>query len=91
MTKNTLEKIIDNRIIEIEQRKNLVPIERLINNISDYENMYENKFYNFKKRIEDNVKNNKISIIELKELIIGNNLVYWKLIVTIFCLWTESS
>ena len=28
MTKNTLEKIIDNRIIEIEQRKKLVPVER---------------------------------------------------------------
>ena len=68
MTKNILEKIIDNRIIEIEERKSLVPIERLINNISDYEYMYKKKFYDFKKRINDNIRNNKISIIaEMKK------------------------
>ena len=68
MTKNTLEKIIDNRIIEIEQRKKLIPVEKLMNNISDYEDMYDGKFYNFKKKIEDNIKNNKISIIaEMKK------------------------
>ena len=68
MTKNTLEKIIDNRIIEIEQRKKLIPVEKLMSNISDYEDMYDGKFYNFKKKIEDNIKNNKISIIaEMKK------------------------
>ena len=39
MTKNTLEKIIDNRIIEIENRKKLVPIERLMAHMNDYENI----------------------------------------------------
>ena len=38
MTKNILEKIIDNRIVEIEQRKSWVPIETLKNYIIDYEN-----------------------------------------------------
>ena len=55
MTKNILEKIIDNRIVEIEQRKSWVPIETLKNYIIDYEDMYERKFYDFKKRIEDNI------------------------------------
>jgi indole-3-glycerol phosphate synthase len=68
MSKNTLEEIINNRTVEIEQRKSLVPIEKLISNINDYENMFDGKFYNFKKRIEDNIRNNKISIIaEMKK------------------------
>ena len=68
MTKNILEKIIDNRVVEIEQRKKIMPIEKLMSYISDYENSPESKFYDFKKKIEDNIKKNKISIIaEMKK------------------------
>ena len=68
MTKNTLEKIIDNRIIEIENRKRLVPVERLIAKMNDYEDMYDGKFYDFKKKIQNNIDNDKISIVaEMKE------------------------
>ena len=68
MTKNILEKIIDNRVVEIEQRKKIMPIEKLMSYISDYENNPESKFYDFKKKIEDNIKKNKISIIaEMKK------------------------
>jgi indole-3-glycerol phosphate synthase len=68
MSKNTLKEIINNRIVEIEQRKSFVPIEKVIDNINDYEGMYDGKFYNFKKKIEDNIKSNKISIIaEMKK------------------------
>ena len=68
MTKNTLERIIDNRIIEIEQRKKLMSIEKLMGYISDYKTIYDGKFYDFKKKIEDNIKKNKISIIaEMKK------------------------
>ena len=68
MTKNTLEKIISNRIKEIKQRKKLISYDVLKKNIIEYESMYKNKFYNFKKRIEDNIKDNKISIIaEIKK------------------------
>ena len=51
MSKNTLKEIINNRIVEIEQRKSFVPIEKVIDNINDYEGMYDGKFYNFKKII----------------------------------------
>jgi indole-3-glycerol phosphate synthase len=68
MSKNILEEIINNRIIEIKYRKKLIPYDVLKKNIIEYESMYENKFYNFKKRVEDNIKNNKISIIaEMKK------------------------
>ena len=68
MSKNALEEIINNRIIEIEYRKKLIPYDVLKKNIIEYESMYENRFYNFKKRVEDNIKNNKISIIaEIKK------------------------
>ena len=68
MTKNTLERIIDNRIVEIEQRKKLMSIEKLMGYISDYKTIYDGKFYDFKKKIEDNIKKNKISIIaEMKK------------------------
>ena len=60
MTKNTLEKIISNRIKEIEQRKKLMSYDVLKKKIIEYESMYKKKFYNFKKRIEDNIKDNKI-------------------------------
>jgi indole-3-glycerol phosphate synthase len=68
MTKNTLERIIDNRIVEIEQRKKIISIEKLMSYINDYENIYDGKFYDFKKKIEDNITKNKISIIaEMKK------------------------
>ena len=48
MAKNILEKIIDNRIKEIEYRKKLISMEVLERNIIEYESMYERKFYDFK-------------------------------------------
>tara|TARA_Y100000389_G_scaffold35241_1_gene29963 strand:- start:66 stop:875 length:810 start_codon:yes stop_codon:yes gene_type:complete len=68
MSKNTLKEIINNRIVEIEYRKKLIPYDVLKKNIIEYESINENKFYNFKKRVEDNIKNDKISIIaEMKK------------------------
>ena len=68
MTKNTLEKIIDNRVIEIEKKKSLVPIQKLEEYIVEYENMYQCKYFDFKNQISDNIKSKKISIIgEIKK------------------------
>ena len=68
MSNNTLEKIIDNRIKEIEYKKRGIPIEQLEEYIIEFELMYNKKFYDFKKKIENNIKSNKISIIaEIKK------------------------
>jgi len=68
MAKNILEKIIDNRIKEIEYRKKLISMEVLERNIIEYESMHERKFYDFKNKIVANINNSKISIIaEMKE------------------------
>ena len=68
MSNNTLEKIIDNRIKEIEYKKRGIQIEQLEEYIIEFEHMYNKKFYDFKKKIENNIKSNKISIIaEIKK------------------------
>ena len=72
MAENILQKIIDNRIKEIEKQKTLLSREKLQdqinqNKIKDTSNI---KYYDFKKKILDNIKNGKISIIgEIKKLV----------------------
>ena len=64
MTENILQKIINNRIKEIEKQKTLLSSETL----QDQINQNEIKYYDFKKKISDNIKNGKISIIgEIKK------------------------
>ena len=68
MSNNTLEKIINNRIKEVENKKKLMPVESLNELIMDFEHMYNKKFYDFKKKIVNNINSNKISIIaEIKK------------------------
>ena len=68
MSENILQKIINNRIKEIEKRKSMFSIEKYEENIIEYEHMYGGKYYNFKDKILNNIKNNKISIIgEIKK------------------------
>jgi len=70
MPENILQKIINNRIKEIEKQKTLISSERLQDmiNQNEIEDMYGIKYYNFKKKILDNIKNGKISIIgEIKK------------------------
>ena len=68
MSENILQKIINNRIKEIEKRKSMFSIEKYEENIIEYEHMYGRKYYNFKDKILNNIKNNKISIIgEIKK------------------------
>ena len=68
MSENILQKIINNRIREIEKRKSMFPIEKYEENIIEYEHMYGKKYYDFKNKIVNNIKNNKISIIgEIKQ------------------------
>ena len=67
MTKNILEKIIDNRIVEIEQRKSWVPIETLKNYIIDYEDMYERKFYDFKAKYNLKAKTEHIIPVKISK------------------------
>ena len=66
MAENTLEKIIKNKVEKIDRLKKFVTIESLKEHISEWE---ENKlFINFKQKIENNINNNKISIIaEIKK------------------------
>ncbi len=63
MFKNILEKIINKKIEKINELKKSISIESLENKIN------ENKtFANFKEKIENNIKNGKISIIaEIKK------------------------
>ncbi len=68
MINNILKKIIDNRIKEIEKKKSIMPIKKLKDLIIEYENIYKCKFFDFKKKISNNIKNDKISIIgEIKK------------------------
>ncbi len=68
MSKDILKKIIDTRIKRIEYMKITRPIEDLYQALEDYEHMYNLKFYDFKKNIQNNLDKNKISIIgEIKE------------------------
>ena len=63
MVENTLEKIIKKKITRINDLKKSIKIESLKEKID------ENKsFINFKEKIENNINNNKISIIaEIKK------------------------
>ena len=70
MPENILQKIINNRIKEIEKEKTLISSERLQDmiNQNEIEDMWGIKYYDFKKKISDNIKNGKISIIgEIKK------------------------
>ena len=70
MSENILQKIINNRIKEIEKEKTLISSERLQDmiNQNEIEDMWGIKYYDFKKKISDNIKNGKISIIgEIKK------------------------
>ena len=70
MTENILQKIINNRIKEIEKQKTLLSSETLQDQINqnEIEDMHGIKYYDFKKKISDNIKNGKISIIgEIKK------------------------
>ena len=68
MSKDILKKIIDTRIKRIEYMKMTQPIETLNQHLEDYEHMYNLKFYDFKKNIQNNLDKNKISIIgEIKK------------------------
>ena len=70
MTENILQKIINNRIKEIEKQKTLLSSETLQDQINQNEikDMHGIKYYDFKKKISDNIKNGKISIIgEIKK------------------------
>ena len=68
MSENILQKIINNRIKEIEKKKSMFPIEKYEENIIEYKHMYGLKYYDFKNKILNNIKNNKISIIgEIKQ------------------------
>ena len=68
MSENILEKIIANRIKEVEKRKSHTSIEKLIDFIIEYEKINQKKYFDFKKKIINNINNNKISIIaEIKK------------------------
>ena len=63
MPENILEKIIKNKTEKIEKLKKTITSESLNDLIKE-----NNTFVNFKKKIEDNIKNNKFSIIaEIKK------------------------
>ena len=67
MAENILQKIINNRIKEIEKQKYLLSSEILQDQISQND-MYGIKYYDFKNKISNNIKNRKISIIgEIKK------------------------
>ena len=63
MAENILEKIIKNKVNKINNLKKDISLDSLIDKIKKIES-----FINFKKKIENNSKNNKISIIaEIKK------------------------
>ena len=67
MAENILQKIINNRIKEIEKQKYLLSSEILQDQISQND-MYGIKYYDFKNKISNNIKDGKISIIgEIKK------------------------
>ena len=73
MTENILQKIINNRIKEIEKQKTLLSSEKLQDQISqnEIEDMWGIKYYDFKKKISDNIKNGKKEIPNLTRLPLG--------------------
>ena len=71
MSENILEKIIKNKIVKIDILKKSIPLNSLKNRIN------ENKsFIDFKEKIENNIKNDKISIIaEIKKASPSSGLI----------------
>ena len=69
---NTLEKIIKKKNQRVDENKKNISIELLKNKISKYK-----AFFNFKEKITNNVKNNKISIIgEIKKASPSAGLIF---------------
>ena len=69
---NTLEKIIKKKNQRVDENKKNISIELLKNKISKYKT-----FLNFKEKISNNVKNNKISIIgEIKKASPSEGLIF---------------
>ena len=63
MSENVLNKIIDKKTKKIEELKKNISLKFLEEKINEYKS-----FYNFKEKIEKNIKNNKFSIIaEIKK------------------------
>jgi len=63
MVENTLDKIIDTKRKKLAELKKTITIESLKEKIQEYKN-----FINFKEKIENNINNNKISLIaEIKK------------------------
>ena len=63
MSENVLNKIIDKKTKKIEELKKNISLKLLEEKINEYKS-----FYNFKEKIEKNIKNNKFSIIaEIKK------------------------
>ena len=63
MSNNILEKIISKKIEKINELKKNISI-----NVLDEKILLNNSFFNFKEKIENNIKNNKLSIIaEIKK------------------------
>ena len=63
MSEDILKKIIDSKIKRLEHCKKTIPNEKLREDLYDYEHKMNLKFYNFKKKIQNNIVKNKISII----------------------------
>ena len=88
MPENILQKIINNRIKEIEKQKTLLSSETLQDQIkqNEIEDMNGIKYYNFKKKIYDNVKypspiwNRKHSLSEQRSCIYPINNWHTKLL-----------
>ena len=71
MSENILEKIIKNKIKKIDILKKSISLDSLKNKINE-----NNSFMNFKKKIENNIKNDKISIIaEIKKASPSSGLI----------------
>ena len=63
MSENILQKIIDQKKIKIEKLKSEINIKSLIESINE-----KNVFFDFKKKIQTNISENKISVIaEIKK------------------------
>ena len=63
MSEDILKKIIDSKIKRLENWKKTISTEKLHEDLYHYENGMNLKFYNFKKKIQNNLDKNKISII----------------------------
>ena len=63
MPEDILKKIIDSKIKRLEHWKKTISTEKLNKDLHDYEHKFNMKFYDFKKKIQNNLDINKISII----------------------------